>query len=312
MRPLIAAEPMLRAPSPEIVSESTRTAGVCCCAISSRRRMLMLARSWTLEPHVVERHVGLDLVVGDLPAISAARAFRPGLGRERQIDAVHLLVVAERGLELLRRPPDHALGVDADRHVVLGIEIEEADVPVRSRDLELVGVAPLDLLDALVLDAIALRLIVDERAVEIGVVENAVHLVFTERLGITLPLPRLDLPAVVAVVGVDAGHALNRELLAHGVGPLVLLNDRGLESAATCILPAAAQRLQRLHAFHAAACPDVFGDETVGRLRGSGGGGRLGEGWWRQAREKAGNCPAHPDTSTKAGRRNVAAGRPAP
>src|SRR5215510_13671729 len=29
MRPLIAAEPMLRAPSPEIVSESTLMAGVC-------------------------------------------------------------------------------------------------------------------------------------------------------------------------------------------------------------------------------------------------------------------------------------------
>src|SRR3954468_8667872 len=48
IRPLIAAEPMLRAPRPEIVSESTFTAGACVwvCACVSRR----IRKSFMDEP----------------------------------------------------------------------------------------------------------------------------------------------------------------------------------------------------------------------------------------------------------------------
>src|SRR6267378_4679531 len=99
MRPLIAAEPMLRAPSPEIVSESTCTGAGCCAgrtratAASSKAsaraegrgrpiRGFIIDRSSLVrrrcagarlrEPLVVEGDVGLDLLVRDFPPVLAA------------------------------------------------------------------------------------------------------------------------------------------------------------------------------------------------------------------------------------------------
>ena len=58
------------------------------------------------------------------------------------------------------------------------------------------------------------------------------QLFLAERLGVFLALPGLDLPAGLAVIGGDAGHALKDELLPHHVRPLVLLDDLRLEAAA--------------------------------------------------------------------------------
>src|SRR3989442_557524 len=134
----------------------------------------------------VERDVGLDFVVRDFPTVRAAAALRPRLGGEWQVHAVDLLVVAERSLELLGRAADHALRVDSDGDVVLGIQIVEADVAVRACDLEFVGVAPFDLLDALILDAVAFRVIVHERAITVSTVENDLLLFITQSIWFTL------------------------------------------------------------------------------------------------------------------------------
>src|SRR6266851_9427914 len=99
MRPLIAADPMLRAPSPEIVSESTWTGAGCCAGRTEAREAsskasaraerrgrpihgFIIGRSslvrrrcaWARlrEPLVVEGEVGLDLLVGDLPPVLTA------------------------------------------------------------------------------------------------------------------------------------------------------------------------------------------------------------------------------------------------
>src|SRR5262249_14458433 len=155
-----------------------------------------------------------------------------------------------------------------------------------------------DLLDALILAAIALRLIVAEGAGEIGAVENAVHFLFAERFGIALALPRLDLPAVLAVVRVDPDHALNLEFLAHAVGALVFLHDGRLESAAADVLAGPAQRLNRLHAIHAAGRPDVFGDEPVDVLRRQ----RCQRGWAEQEERETESEALHDCDSTSEGR----------
>ena len=110
------------------------------------------------------------------------------------------------------------------------------------------------------------------------------HLFFAERFGIAFAVPGLDLPAVLAVVRVDPDHSLNLELLAHTVGPLVLLHDDGLEAAAAGKLPGAAQRLYRLDALHSTGCLDVFGDQAIDRLHGSL--VRLGENESRHDREQ--------------------------
>src|SRR5437899_12464913 len=121
MRPLIAADPMLRAPNPEIVSESTST-GAGCCADSMRatpatsnasaraeQRPILIGRSSLVrrrlhEPPVVDGDVGLDLLVRDLRLVLTASLAR--LERVGQVHAGDLLVVAEGGLGLLFRPAD--------------------------------------------------------------------------------------------------------------------------------------------------------------------------------------------------------------
>src|SRR3954463_3344278 len=120
------------------------------------RATVAIERSWMCprpcEPLIVERDVGLDCGEGDFPTVRAAAALRPRLIRERQGHARNLLVVAERDFGFYGSAADHPLHVDSDGDVVLGIQVEEADVAVRSRDLQLVGVAPFDLLHALKLD----------------------------------------------------------------------------------------------------------------------------------------------------------------
>src|SRR5207245_10753896 len=107
---------------------------------------------------------------------------------------------AEPGFERLRPTANHALCVDSDRDVLLAVEIVKTYVTVRARDFQLVGIAALDRLGALVLDAISLRLIVHERTVEVGIIDNAVHLFFAVRLGIAIVMTWLDFPAFVAFI----------------------------------------------------------------------------------------------------------------
>ena len=149
----------------------------------------------------------------------------------------NFLVVAERGLGLPLGPADDALELDLDGDEVVGVHVVELDVAVLQGQLELPGVGALDRLAADELERAALFLVVDELAVEDRVLDDALELVFAERFGIFLALPRLDLPARLAVVGGHAGHALEGELLAHEVGALVLLEDLRLEAAAPVNLP---------------------------------------------------------------------------
>src|ERR1700674_5406972 len=103
MRPLMVADPMLRAPSPEIVSESNLGAGVCAIAavagtkastrvqnqsleyvfigesswignvLSSTVKVLwLLWRARHAESAIVDRHVSFDLLVDRLGLVLAA------------------------------------------------------------------------------------------------------------------------------------------------------------------------------------------------------------------------------------------------
>src|SRR6267142_3372466 len=283
MRPLMAAEPILRAPSPEMVSESTFAAPGCCAAASTGRaasaearavvrsviimaRVLGLVRHGTREARIVDRNVGFDLVEGDLAASGAA--LRAGLDRERQVPAVDLLVVAQNHGVVHFGAADHACDVDLDGHAGVGVEVRDVRVAVGERDLELVDVGALHLIHADEFDLVALLLVIDEGAVKVGVLEDAVDLFLAQRLGVFLAVPRLDLPARRAVVRVDPGHTLERELFAHRVGPLVFLDHDRFEATAARELPAAAQRRHGRDASRAARGLQVLGDETVDGLGG--------------------------------------------
>ena len=198
MRPLIAAEPMLRAPRPAIASASATTGpaasragaggarGGCgrprsclaACGLppgGSRRRALGAA----LEDPVVERDIRLDRVERDLRLVLAA--FRPDLHCKREIPPVHRLVVAERDLDVTFIPSDRSLDVDPDR-----------DVPSRHRGSRFgrrrwisappgpVDVGALDLIGAYQFYGVPLCLVVEQGIVELGRFDDRLQFVLAE------------------------------------------------------------------------------------------------------------------------------------
>src|SRR5262245_52760928 len=222
-RPLIVAEPMFRAPRPEIVSESILTtgaaAGACAraeprVAIPNREAAIVaLTRMQSslggrgrsrrrMEEGVVEGDVRLDLVEHDLLPVGAS--LDPLLERVGVVDPGDFFVVAERGLRLALGAADHALLLDLDRNEVLGVDVVVLDVAVLQRHLELEGIGAFDGLGADELDGVALLLRVDERAVEVRVLEDLLHLFLAEGLDILLALKGVDLPARFAVVRRDS------------------------------------------------------------------------------------------------------------
>src|SRR5438105_10532991 len=121
MRPLIAAEPMLRAPRPEIVSESTLTEGVCAEAelVSAKMKAndksvrdllfidfsssenLCFKMELRLHRHdeslIVDRHIRLNLVVSDL--LLELTSFGAHFDRVRHVPAGNFFVIAEHRFE---------------------------------------------------------------------------------------------------------------------------------------------------------------------------------------------------------------------
>ena len=116
------------------------------------------------------------------------------------------------------------------------------------------------------LDLVSLLAVIDECFVEVGVLHDLFHLLFAQRLGVFLPLPRLDLPSRLAIVGVDAGHALEYELLPKLVRTPALLYNPRFEAAAEDDLARAPQRRHGLDLVHSADVREVFGDDLVGGL----------------------------------------------
>src|SRR5262245_20775434 len=161
MRPLITAEPMLRAPSPEMAAASKRTAGgsaACRVPVSrpavhpSARKVFMMApplpglRGGEDEEGVVRRRVYFDLLDRELLVLGSP--FRPRFGGKGDIDAGDLLIVAQIGLDVLLRPTNHAPGRRPDLEEVLGIEVVVLQIPVLEHNLELVRLRSVHVLGA--------------------------------------------------------------------------------------------------------------------------------------------------------------------
>src|ERR1051325_2140290 len=120
MRPLIAAEPMLRMPRPEIVAVSAwaeaASAAIEDAATSARinlRKAVPLFRvrcraclRGHLEGAGIDRDVGFRRLDGNDLLAGGRRVARTGGDREREIHAVHQLVIAEIGFGLLLRAAD--------------------------------------------------------------------------------------------------------------------------------------------------------------------------------------------------------------
>ena len=88
-------------------------------------------------------------------------------------------------------------------------------------------------------------------------------LILAERLGVLLSLPRLDLPAGLSVVGVDAGHPAEGELLPDHVGTLALVEHLGFEAAAAVEFSRAANGLDGRETIAATDPLGVLADDLV-------------------------------------------------
>src|SRR5690349_8858359 len=240
MRPLIWAEPMLRAPRPEITPASKRGAAALSDGLSAAltaseapsaaaisvvsetvRRwlffefMVVISGSVGLagrecEHAVFDRRVRFGVVDRRLRAVAVGLAL--ARHREREEDAVDLLVVAVVGRALVQRAAHVALRDHADLEEVIGIEIDVVDVAVLQRDLELVRVGAVDVLGAKVLDLVAALLRADQRAGDRRIVGERFRVVGRHLLGILAALERRDLPGLLAVPRLHGGEALDARL----------------------------------------------------------------------------------------------------
>src|SRR5579871_3803290 len=232
MRPLMAAAPILRTPSPEMTPESATTSSACSAAgmfarthapASARNRNRMMFSPELLgggssglrrrEPEYVAVGHGVDLRFVDLDLLLVARALLARDLREGEVHAVDLLVVAEVGDGLARHPVLDAAVDGADLEEVIGIEVDVADVAVRPRHADLVRIGPVDVLGAEILELVALGLVVDEVAGEIGgILGELLGVVRGHLLGVLAALEGVDLPALRAVPGLHQREALERPL----------------------------------------------------------------------------------------------------
>ena len=169
--------------------------------------------------------------------VSPGFCLLPRFERERIVNAADQLVRAGLAKVLAHGAANETHVLDADFEIGFGIQVIIGDVAVLESDFELVGVVALDGVVAEVFDLVALRLIVDQRAVEIAVLHQCAQLVLAEQLGIFAALEGRDLPADRAVVGVDLGHALDGEGLADHVGRHRRRGRPAAEKLPCCIRP---------------------------------------------------------------------------
>src|SRR6478736_9590369 len=159
IRPLIVAEPILRAPRPDTVAESNLIAGAEAGALSAPKAtasgsaqqiapvmrlrsmifpLVLFAAGRKREPRVFKRNVCFRLVDREGVLLRAADA-AAGHGK-RHVNSVDLFVVAVVGLLALLDAANRALLERADHQECIGVEPDVLHVAVFQHDLELVRV----------------------------------------------------------------------------------------------------------------------------------------------------------------------------
>src|SRR5262249_30271254 len=104
--------------------------------------------------------------------------------------------------------------LDAELEAGLGVEVAVLDVAVVQDDAELLCFGAIDELGAEVVDAMSLRLPVDEGSVEVEVVGDALGVVRGPKDRVTATVEGLGAPVGLSVVRVDVREALHRLLVA--------------------------------------------------------------------------------------------------
>ncbi len=143
-------------------------------------------------------------------------------------------------------------------------------------------------------ERVALPRTASERALEVCLLRGHLRILRFEGLRVEDAGERRHLPAALAVVGVNPGEALERELGSHATGALDLTGDERFATRAREGPAGHPQRADRLPALAAAARRHVPGDNLVDRLCAGGGGERAEQG---DARQDQSDEPARHDVN---------------
>src|SRR6185312_5111772 len=235
MRPLMAAAPMLRAPSPEMTPESNTGASAAAAArlspqsrapltVVTADRIDLISR-WLLgrgcagmrhretERVLIHGHIGFGLLELDLLAI--ARALRSRFLSESEVDSIHLLVVAIVGDRLAGHAVLDAPLDGADLQEVVRIQVDVEDVSVRPRHTQLVRERAVHILGPEIVELVALGLVVHEGTGEVGgVLAQALRVIVGKLLRVLASLKGIDLPGLASVVRLHPRETLKGGLVA--------------------------------------------------------------------------------------------------
>src|SRR5438105_6572970 len=171
------------------------------------------------ERRRIELRIHRDFVDDDLVGLRVAVDDR--LDDEGNLQALHRTKIAlmdPYAVHLAIHPPRDALDLDVEE--ALRGDPDALQGPGPRRELELVGVAAGELLDAIDLELCPLRLVVDQWVIHLGVRSRTLQLLQRERFDVVAVEIRAHLPAIRAVVDLHRGLARELDLEARLVGAL--------------------------------------------------------------------------------------------
>ena len=146
------------------------------------------------------------------------------------------------------------------------VEIDKIHIAIFADHLDFVGRCSIDIFPAEILERALLRFPIHQWSVDFRIFHQRFDVVPGKLFRIFATLKRRYLPTFLAIVGLNRGHALQRELSANLAGPLLGFRIRELK------LPfirdqfsVVTNRLQRVQRVRAALGFDIFRDQLVER-----------------------------------------------
>jgi hypothetical protein len=204
-----------------------------------------------LEEPVFDGQVGLGLL--DREVRRSGRALFALVNGGGNPNAGNLAICSQVRLGDLFAPADVTFCDDADLEKAVRIEEEVVHVAVLERDAQLVGGRAVDVLDAEVLDPAAFLAPGDQATFEVGVLGQRARIVLRGPLRLAAAAKWSELPALLAVPGLDRRQTLPGHFGADFARALLHLRPNRLEFRAAAAgarengAPGEADRLKPLH-----------------------------------------------------------------
>lgn len=170
------------------------------------------------EVGVIDRRVQFDFVDGDV--LLLVLPLRMGFDFERKFQTAYIAVIAEKSFDGVRLAFDGARGFALFELESGNIEKVKADVAVFLRELHTIDGLTSELFFFYEGDFVALGLVVDERAVEIGFLGDGADVLGAHGLGFLMAREGVEDPAGFSVVDPHESLTLQSKFRVHLAGAL--------------------------------------------------------------------------------------------